>query len=126
MDTDGALGYASSSMLAGVGSSPSCPLLLPRCSVVSEPKVRVPAAVIHFVWRFSSPHCHWALNPMPGLARLPGREVQAGEKGTSTLFPVLSLRSRDRALMGVRPAAPAEARLEGLPPAPRVPRGRGP
>lgn len=29
--------------------------------------------VISFVWRFSSPHCHWALDPMPGLARLPGK-----------------------------------------------------
>lgn len=62
-----------------------------------------------------------------GLARLQ-EGVQAGEKGAPPLSsPVLSLRSRDRALLGVRPTAAPQLRTSwrGVLPPPRVPRGPG-
>lgn len=81
---------------------PSCPLLLPRRSVVSEPEVEVPAAC-HFLCLV---FCITALSlvtrsharPYP-----PGKGGTGWEKGTSTLSPCPQPEIRDRALMGVRP-----------------------
>lgn len=95
MDTDGALwGMPVPPCWLAWAPHPSCPLLLPRCSVVSEPEVRVPAACHFLCLAFlitalslgTRAHAWPSPPPREGRCRL-------GRRAPPLSPPVLSLRS---------------------------------